>query len=503
MPALAPPSIADAGVGDAAIGDAAAPEVTLPPKKIACDPGTSITPAPAPEPTWFCGRSDGVRDGAYVTLFPDGVPEVLGHFKNGKLNGPWQRNYPDGAIAEQGTYAGGVKDGVWQQFGPTGAVLGEYTLVHGTGIERRWYDDGPLYMERTLKAGLARGAVRIFDHAGAVVVSAMQFGTRYDGPHIVGTKNTLRLEERFSRGVRQGPRQLWQFGALIIDENYDRQGKLDHAYAIWRDRTTPRVQGTYDHGKRVGAWSWFDRNNNKEREGDFAADQKVGTWFEWLETKLVSSGTYTNGKPDGEFVYFDKTGIELGHFSIKDGTGVMMTFHPNQQPATKQHLLKGALDGVYQELTTTGKVVVDGRYANNRKHGLWREWTDLGVLTLEQHWRRGKLDGAVKKYDGGKLVSAANYKNGNAAGEYMEYQNDKPSLTGQYLDGRRTGTWTSYDSEGNAVVTATYKNGVLDGEWRQLASGVVIAGNMVAGRRSGTWTRTDASGTSTTVTYEP
>ncbi len=52
------------------------------------------------------------------------------------------------------------------------------------------------------------------------------------------------------------------------------------------------------------------------------------------------------------------------------------------------------------------------------------------------------------------------------------------------------------------MLTATYKDGVLDGPWRQLAAGVVYEGTMAAGRRSGTWTRTDRSGASQVLTYQ-
>lgn len=490
---IPPPPLVDAGV----------PIATAPTVSFVCEPGTVAKRAPAPEPTRFCSRDDGVRQGAFITQFPDGTTEISGSFKAGKLDGPWQRNYPNGELAEQGGYSDGVKEGTWRQFGPTGTVLGEYELAHGTGIERRWYEDGPLYLERTLKAGAPSGPLRIFDHSGKVVIAVSQFGTRYDGPHVVGSKATVRLEERFAKGVRQGIRQLWSFGNLLINESYDARGKLDGVFSSWRDRKTPRVQGAYEHGQRVGTWSWFDRNNNKEREGEFRADKKVGPWLEWVENKLVSSGTYTNGKPDGEFVAFDKTGNELGRFTFKEGTGTMMTFHPNQAPATRQQMLKGDFHGEYQELSPTGKVLIDGRYAHNRKHGWWREYSELGVLTLEQHWQRGKLDGVVKKYDAGRLISVANYKNGKSAGAYIEYRNDKPSLTGQFADDRRTGTWTWFDGEGTAVLTATYKDGVLDGEWRQLSGGALLEGTMVGGRRSGEWKQQDPSGATTVSSHEP
>ena len=476
------------------------------PPKLACESGTSEMPAPAPEPTWFCGRPDGTRHGPFVTLYPDNTVEVSGTYRDGKLDGLWQRHYPNGAIDLDGSFAAGLADGHWRQLSPTGALLGEYDMKAGTGTEKRWYEDGPVYSERTLRGGVPNGKQLVFDHDGNVVVNAKMIAGKLDGSHVVGAKNTLRIEEEFRYGVRRGPRQIWQFWELVLDENYDIRGKLDGTFTIWRDaaKKIPRIQGTYDHGKRTGTWDWFDRLNNKEREGDYTDGKKTGAWFEWLENKLVFSGSFTDGKPDGEFVYYDKAGNELGRFTITDGTGTMYTYYPNKKVATRTHMYQGMQDGVYQELTyrIPQKVVVEGHYSADRKHGWWREWTDLGVLTLEEHYKRGKLDGEMKKYDNGKLVADTTYKDGKVDGPYKELRDGKPALTGQFTAGRKTGTWTEYDADGSVVLIATYKDGVLDGPWRQLTGGAVLEGRMVAGRRSGTWTRTDRAGATETTTYK-
>jgi antitoxin component YwqK of YwqJK toxin-antitoxin module len=339
------------------------------------------------------------------------------------------------------------------------------------------------------------------------VVTAKYWLGKYDGDHVVGAKNTLRIEETFKLGVRRDARKIWQFWELVMDENYDPRGKLDGVFTIWRDavKKIPRVQGTYDHGKRTGTWSWFDRLNNKEREGDYADGKKAGAWFEWYEQKLSYSGVFTDGKPDGEFIYYDKNGNELGRFDIKGGTGTMYTYYGNKKVQTKTHVYQGAMDGSYQELSfrLPQKVMVDGRYANDRKHGTWKEFTDTGVPTLEEHFKRGKLDGVYKKFADGKVAVEAVYKDGKVDGAYTEYRNGKKSLVGTFADDKKIGTWTEYDDGGAVVLTATYKDGVLDGPWKQLEAGAVVEGAMVAGRRGGTWTRTDRAGLVQKTTYKP
>jgi antitoxin component YwqK of YwqJK toxin-antitoxin module len=84
----------------------------------------------------------------------------------------------------------------------------------------------------------------------------------------------------------------------------------------------------------------------------------------------------------------------------------------------------------------------------------------------------------------------------------VELRRGKPAVTGQFAADRRTGTWTHYAEDGGVVLIATYKDGVLEGPWRQLVGGVVLEGTMAAGRRAGTWTQTDRGGAVRTLTYE-
>jgi antitoxin component YwqK of YwqJK toxin-antitoxin module len=481
--------------------DAGVPEPTPAKPALTCDSGHQLAQAKAPEPTWYCARPDGVRDGAFVTRFPDGTPQVTGSYVNDKLDGPWERHAPDGQVIEAGSYAAGQRTGKWTLTSTTGKPLGDYELKNGSGVEKRWYDDGALYSERKLKAGVAFGPEKLWAPDGVQLVNATWFAGRLDGAHWFGSKANLRVDETLAGGVRRGNRQIWQFWSLTLDENYDTHGRRDGDYTIWRSKKVPRVHGTYDHGKRDGLWTWTDRDNNKEREGNYVDGKKDGAWTEWSENKISFTGNYVQGKPDGDFIYYDRNQNELGRFTMKNGSGVMETFWPNKKVASKQHVYAGNNDGLYQELTNRGKVVVEGHFRGDAKSGSWKEWTPDGVPTLEQGWKRGRLDGVVKKYIDGQVASETTYKDGKAIGKYTEYRDGKPALTGQFADDRRTGTWTRYAGDGRVLLTSTYKDGVLDGPWKQLVDGAVVEGTMTAGRRTGTWKRTDKSGAVRETSY--
>jgi antitoxin component YwqK of YwqJK toxin-antitoxin module len=493
-----PPAPPVAQAVDAALHD---PPPPPPPPKLVCGDGTALAPAPAPEPTWYCVRPDGTQHGPFVTLFPDGSIELEGAYQDGALDGPWQRKHPSGAAAEQGTYAAGKKTGRWTQSSSTGAALGGYELARGTGVERRWHDTGALYSEVALKDGVRHGASKLYARDGSLIESARYVKGVLDGAHVIGTPWTLRIEEKLAAGVRTGARKIWQSGVPLLEETYDRRGRLSGPYTAWRSRKVARLKGQHQDGKRTGEWIWRDRDNRKERQGSYIDGKRSGSWLEWWGDRVAFSGAYTAGRPDGALIYYSWNGKELGRSTIRGGTGTLTTVHANKKPASRQQLLKGLEDGPYQELTYRGKVVVQGTYRGGLKHGLWKEWTPSGVLVLEQSWTRGKLDGSVKKYVDGKLSAQSTYREGEAEGPYVELRNGKPAVTGQFAADLRTGTWTHHAPDGSVVLVATYKDGVLDGPWRQLVGGVVIEGNLVAGRRTGDWTHTDKTGAVRTLTY--
>jgi len=466
------------------------PPPPVEPPKLECEAGATSHAGAYPDPSWYCTRETGVKHGLFFTLFPDMTIQISGSYKDGKLDGAWKRNYPGGALAEEGTFVGGLPDGTWRQHGADGTLLGEYKLKAGTGKQKRWYDDGPLYSETTLKKGVPNGPMTVRNRDGSVVIVAKYAGGKLDDKHLVGAKPSLHITETFSHGVRRGPRQIWQFWALLIDEAYDNRGKLDGAFTIWRDKKIPRVQGTYDHGKKIGTWIWTDKQNKREREGDFVAGKKSGTWNEYTEDKLTFTGNYTDGKPDGEFIYYDKTGAELGKFTITAGNGTLLTFHTNKKPSSKTQIRGGLMNGKYEELTPRGKQLVEGYYVGDRRHGWWREWNDSGVMLSEVQYKRGRVDGSFKKYVDGKVSVEATYKDGKAEGPYTEMRDGKPYLTGQFTADKRVGTWTIFGTDGAATLTATYKDGVLEGPWREVVAKTTIEGTLALGRRSGSWTET-------------
>lgn len=485
-----------------------------PPSRLECPSPTEPQPLELEgSPGWACTDREGHRNGPFFTAHPDGSTELTGRFRADLLDGPWRRLYPSGKTAESGTYAGGVKDGAWQIYTESGGLLGDYQMQQGSGVERRWYADGQLASERSFAAGLPDGPSAAFAAGGVPLYAASFRAGKLDGARKLGLPGQLRLEDEWAKGVPRGTRKIFRREHVAMEQHFDDAGVLVGPFVAWRDRVTLRERGAYVHGERHGVWRWFDRGRGLEREGTYVNGVRSGRWRQWTGGRLVMQGTYVSGRPHGVFTYWNAAGGVAGTCKMRNGTGVMTTFHDNGQIATKLTMVKGVREGSYQELSPQGKLLVEGAYRDNDKDGPWIERDAAGQPVREAHYVAGVLDGPLRRYSGGQLVAEQQYAAGVREGSYRELVRapDAPPtaapvlrVTGSFTADRKSGEWVTRGPDGRPALVEHYRDGALHGGWQELEGGrVVVRGQHERGRRSGIWAWTSSTGaTVRTITYD-
>lgn len=509
-----PPSNGDAPRGPLASPAAARPvsSADAPPPRLACPPPTKPRPLELEgSPGWACADREGKRNGPFFTSYPDGKTELSGRFADDVLDGPWRRLYPSGKTAESGAYAAGQKHGTWQLYTETGGLLGDFQMQAGTGVERRFYADGQLASERSFVDGELDGPSQVFAAGGVSLYSASFRGGKLDGARQLGLPGQLRLEDAWVDGAPRGARTLFRRERVAVEQHFDDAGRLEGPYVAWRDRVTMREKGAYVRGARHGLWRWFDRSRALEREGTYWHGVRDGRWRQWNGGRLVMQGTYVKGKPHGVFTYWNPAGGLAGSSKMKNGSGVMITFHDGGQPASKLTMVKGVRQGRYVELSPLGKVLVEGSYADDQKDGDWIERDAAGKLARESRYVAGKLDGVVRRYLAGSLVAEQRYAAGLREGAYREWGRgadaDGPLIervTGSFTDDRKSGEWVTRGRDGRPSLVEHYQDGLLHGGWQELDGGrVVVRGQHERGRRSGMWSWTSRSGEQVrTISYD-
>ena len=96
-------------------------------------------------------------------------------------------------------------------------------------------------------------------------------------------------------------------------------------------------------------------------------------------------------------------------------------------------------------------------------------YTEDGILIDNANFKDGERDGLTEQFynDTGKLRVSANYKNGVLEGEFKAYY-PNGNLQGEvnYVNGEMNGDFKEYHENKKIRVSGSYKNSLQEGEWR-------------------------------------
>ena len=114
--------------------------------------------------------------------------------------------------------------------------------------------------------------------------------------------------------------------------------------------------------------------------------------------------------------------------------------------------------------------------------GILVEYNLDGNLSLREHYKDGRKDGAAELYhDNGQLSLSVNFKEGKEEGLYEHYfENGQLDTKGNYINGLEDGTWESFYHTGGLAYAIQYKNGKVilpsvyfDKNSRKIIDGVI------------------------------
>ena len=138
-----------------------------------------------------------------------------------------------------------------------------------------------------------------------------------------------------------------------------------------------------------------------------------------------------------------------------------------------------------RQVDSVGMVDIEGFVLNNKRTGMWIQYSDNGDIGLINHYVDGELEGVVLRmtyrnqvdlkstyrkgqlhgpwvsYKFGKVIEERNYKNGKLDGIVKLYDERtfKVKQEAQYKDGVQDGFFRNYDENGKVNVEYEYKNG--------------------------------------------
>ncbi|WP_284651759.1 toxin-antitoxin system YwqK family antitoxin [Flavobacterium terrisoli] len=212
--------------------------------------------------------------------------------------------------------------------------------------------------------------------------------------------------------------------------------KLDESgkkHGLWKgtyeESKRPRYEGTFEHGKEVGMFKFFDdtKVGTVIATRDFSAkDNSCYTIFYNQKNNKVSEGKVVNKQFEGEWKYYHENSPQI---------------------MTLENYVNGKLNGVRKVYYQSGKIAEETTYKNGFKEGIYKSYAENDVVMEESNYKNNQLDGPAIYKDATNNVTAQGlYKNGKKVGMWkvlekgkmkdvnMNYQNKnfkKPSMPKQ------------------------------------------------------------------------
>jgi len=164
--------------------------------RLDCPAGTSPADTGAAR---GCKRPDGTWHGPFVSRYPDGKPNQIGAFKDG------------------------VQDGAWQVLAPDGRVLGSYEIVDGAGVVVDWHEGGAKKSELHYRDGKQEGAFTTWHPNGEKASEGSFHDVVLDGPVTMWSDaGRMTMKVHHTEGRMHGLSQSWDpaTGELVREEEY-------------------------------------------------------------------------------------------------------------------------------------------------------------------------------------------------------------------------------------------------------------------------------------------
>lgn len=182
----------------------------------------------------------------------------------------------------------------------------------------------------------------------------------------------------------------------------------------------------------------------------------------------------SKGRKQGEWAEnWETTGRRkyLGQFKDDKPYGKFTYYNDLGEVTSVVEYSKDGTTAYTKSYFPSGNLMARGKYVNKQKDSIWVYFNDREGLVSVENWVKGKKEGEEKIYYGDpeqSLFEVNTYKNGVLNGPWKQYfKNGKLLASGTYRDGNFEGQVTYYYSSGNIDEQGYYKNAVRNGFWKK------------------------------------
>ena len=207
--------------------------------------------------------------------------------------------------------------------------------------------------------------------------------------------------------------------SIFAQADYNKLDDKGNKNGLWKgryeDTKNPKYEGTFEHGKEVGTFTFYDNTKTKTviatREFN-PQDNSAYTIFYDQKKNKVSEGKVVYKLYEGEWKYYHKSSkviMTLENYSNGKLEGLRSVFYPNSKIAEEIHYKNDSKEGLYKRYTESGIIIEESNYKNNEYDGLATfKDPDDGTIVSKGMFLKGKKAGNWQFFSKGKLVKETN-----------------------------------------------------------------------------------------------
>ena len=199
------------------------------------------------------------------------------------------------------------------------------------------------------------------------------------------------------------------FSQAVSNKLDDKGNKNGLWKGVYQDTKNPKYEGTFEHGKEVGIFTFFDNTRTKiiiaTREFNPKDNSAYTIFYDQLKNK-VSEGKVVNKLYEGQWKYYHKASKTI---------------------MTIENYSKGNLEGLRSVFYTNGKIAEEMNYKNNQKNGPYKRYTESGIIIEESNYKNDQFDNfaTFRDPDDGNIVSKGKFINGKKSGIWQFFKKGK------------------------------------------------------------------------------
>ncbi|WP_338408507.1 hypothetical protein [uncultured Flavobacterium sp.] len=188
--------------------------------------------------------------------------------------------------------------------------------------------------------------------------------------------------------------------SVQAQNNFNKLDDKGNKHGLWKgnykETKNPKYEGTFEHGKEVGIFAFFDNTRTARviatREFSPKDNSAYTIMYDQLKNK-VSEGKVVNKLYEGQWKYYHKS------------SSVIMTL---------ENYSNGKLEGLCSVFYPSGKIAEEMTYKNNLKNGPYKRYTEGGIIIEESNYNNNEFDGLAtfRDPDDGNIVSKGKFTNG-------------------------------------------------------------------------------------------